>query len=138
MNKGDNLNEMPPARLTPSMASFRLLVLDFVRQYLSRWGQAPSYSEIAAGLGADRSRVRHAVKKLVRQGLLMQAPHPRGLSLPEDMARAIDALRSAGWTIDAGSKSATNAALPGAVVLDYASADDSQASPAGPGPSPQD
>lgn len=120
--------EADPPKLRPDMASFRLLVLDFVRAYLTRWGHAPSYSEIAAGLGADRSRVRWAVKRLVRKGQLVQCPGPRGLSLPEACDKAAELLRAAGWRIDAAAKSATNPALPGLPVLDYfpedAAADD--------------
>lgn len=111
--------EGDPPRLRPDMASFRLLVLDFVGAYLTKWGQGPSYSEIANHLQADRYRVRWAVKRLVKQGRLVQQPGPRGLSMPDACSAAARVLAEHGWAIDMPAKSATNAPLPGTAVLDY-------------------
>ncbi len=108
-----------PSRLRPDMASFRLLVLDFVAAYLAKWGQGPSYSEIANHLAADRYRVRWAVKRLVKQGRLVQQPGPRGLAMPDACSAAARVLAEHGWAVDAPTKTATNAPLPRVVVLDY-------------------
>lgn len=85
--------DFEPRRLKPEMASQRLLVLDFVRDYLTRWGASPSHGEIAAGLSIHPDRVRRAIRKLVRDGMLVRRAGPRGLSLPEAEAEAIRQLR---------------------------------------------
>jgi Mn-dependent DtxR family transcriptional regulator len=59
----------PPRRLSPEMASFRLLVLACVREYIEANHDSPSYGEIAAALGSNRTRVRKAVKQLAAEGL---------------------------------------------------------------------
>lgn len=91
---------MEDARLKPEMASWRLLVLAFVRDYLQRWGHSPSYGEIAAALESNRTRVRKAVRSLERDGLILRVPGPRGLSLPTVRDEAIRQLRNLGWTVD--------------------------------------
>ena len=101
------------------MASLRLLVLAFVREYFARWGASPSYSEIAAGLGTNRERVRKAVKRLVAGGLLLRTPGPRGLALPDDCGEALRQLRAAGWQIDVGKRSVTKRPLQRVPRLDY-------------------
>lgn len=83
-------------RLSPEMASFRALVLGFVRSYLTEWGQSPSYGEIAAGLGSNRTRVKRAVVSLERAGLLLRTPGTRGLALPDEIERARQLLERAG------------------------------------------
>lgn len=105
------------ARLVPEMASFKLLVLAFVRRYLADWGSSPSFGEIANGLEADRSRVRKAVRRLVAQGLLLRAAGPRGLSLPTEQEAAAQLLRQHGWQVLPGG--GANRPLPRSVVLDY-------------------
>ncbi|MDG6079770.1 GntR family transcriptional regulator [Erythrobacter litoralis] len=96
-----------PARLTAEMASFRLLVLAFVRDYLAEMGESPSYGEIAAGLDSNRTRVRKAVKSLAADGLLLRrAGKSRGLSLPSIRQEAIRQLRELGWTVDEDNLSA--------------------------------
>lgn len=119
MQGPSNLNEPEVPRLRPDMASFRLLVLDFVRGYLAQWGQGPSYSEIANHLQADRYRVRWAIKRLVKQGRLVQQPGARGLSLPDACGAAARVLVEHGWAIDPARQTATNAPLPGVAMLDY-------------------
>lgn len=116
-------------RLRPDMASFRLLVLDFVRGYLEQWGQGPSYSEIANHLEADRYRVRWAVKRLVKQGRLVQQPGARGLSLPDACSAAALVLAEHGWAVDPAGRTATNAPLPGLAVLDYTPASEQSQHP---------
>ena len=109
-----------PLRLAPDIASTRLLVLRFVRDYIRRWGASPSYGEIAAGVNAHRSRVRRAVKRLSADGLLLRRPGGRGLSLPDDQASAQRVLEGLGWTVTPPNGAAgTNPALQGTPVLDY-------------------
>lgn len=115
-----------PLRLAPEMASFRALVLDFVRCYLTRWGQSPSYGEIAAGLDSNRTRVKRAVVSLEREGLLLRRKGTRGLALPDEIARARQLLERAGVLPASGSKvvgqqgtPVTNPTLPGIPALDY-------------------
>ena len=90
----------PALRLSPEMASFRLLVLKFVRAYIGEWGCSPSYGEIAAALDSNRTRVRKAVKSLVRGGLLLRQAGERGLALPAEAETAKRVLRALGWRID--------------------------------------
>lgn len=89
-----------PARLVPEMSSRRLQVLAFVRDYIARMGGSPSYGEIAAGIGTNRTRVKEAVRSLAREGLLLRRPGARGLALPENQAAAIATLRALGWVVD--------------------------------------
>lgn len=98
-----------PARLSPGMASRRLLVLAFVRGYIGKWGQSPSYGEIAAGVGVSRVRAHQLVRKLVIDGQLLRHPGPRGLSLPETRDEALRVLRELNWTVD---EKAARAAAP--------------------------
>lgn len=95
---GDPLPEetVDAARLSPEMASFRALVLDFVKGYIDRWEQSPSYGEIAAGTGSNRTRVKRAVVSLERAGLLLRSPGTRGLALPDEIERARLTLARAG------------------------------------------
>jgi biotin operon repressor len=100
-------------RIRPEMASFRALVLEFVRDYLTRWGQSPSYGEVAAKLGTNRTRVKRAVVSLERAGLVLRRPGTRGLSLPDEIARARQLLESAGLL------PVTNPTLLPPAALDY-------------------
>lgn len=87
-------------RLSPEMASFRALVLAFVRDYLTRWGQSPSYGEIAAGTGSNPTRAKRAVRSLAKAGLLIRTPGTRGLALPDEIERARLVLERAGLLSD--------------------------------------
>ena len=122
--------------LTPEMASLRLLVLDFVREYICRWGHSPSYGEIANGTNTHREGARRAVKSLVGDRMLLRVPGPRGLSLPSQRDQAIELLRQQGYVVDedighvappisarTGSLVADTPLLP-AAALDYFPADD--------------
>lgn len=93
-------SESAAPKLAPEMASFRLLVLGFVRNYHHTMGACPSYGEIAAKLGSNRTRVRKAVKSLAAEGLLIQTPGPRSLHLPDARDAAIRQLRAMGWFVD--------------------------------------
>lgn len=106
-------------RLRPAMASMRLIVLDFVRTYIERWGASPSYGEIAAHACTDRGRVRKAVKSLAADGMLLRRPGPRGLSLPARRDDALRMLRELGYHIDETARTVTNRPLPPLPVLDY-------------------
>lgn len=123
----DNNPGGSPDRLTPTMASFRLLVLAFVREYIGLTGHSPSYGEIAAKLNSNRTRVRKAVKSLSEEGLLLRTPGPRGLTLPSMRQEAIRQLRQLGWQIDEDNLHAepgvTNRALLPPAALTYPSQD---------------
>ena len=106
-------------RLKPEMASRRLLVLAFVREYFARWGSSPSYGEIAAALATNRSRVRDAVRQLVRAGQLLRVPGPRGLILPDIRDQALRQLRELGWHVDDGARTVTHSTLLARPPLDY-------------------
>lgn len=99
-NTTSNDATAPPDRLSPDMASFRLLVLGFVRDYIGRLGESPSYGEIAARLNSNRTRVRRAVKSLAQDELLLRSPGARGLALPSTRDNAIRQLRELGFTVD--------------------------------------
>lgn len=123
MQDAGKLNDDAAHRLVPEMASFRLLVLAFVRQYITAHGASPSLGEIAAALRSNRKRALKAVKALAGQGLLLRVPGPRGLALPEEQDAAAALLRNLGWrllpsgvTDPAG---VTDRGLPPVPVLDY-------------------
>lgn len=110
-------------RLAPEMASFRLLVLAFVRDYIGQWQQSPSQGEIANATGSSRTSVRRAVKSLASDGLLLRTPGHRGLKLPSMREEALRQLRELGWLVDedlmrVGRPGANPTLLPPA-VLDY-------------------
>ena len=117
MQGGDSLDG--ERRLRPGMASLRLLVLDFVRQYWARWGGSPSYGEIAGGLATNRVRVQRAVRLLVQRGELLRVPGPRGLFLPGSEAGALQVLRALGWTVEGEGRGVTQSSLPAPPLLDY-------------------
>lgn len=119
-SEGDPQGGAAALRLAPDIASTRLLVLRFVRDYIRRWGASPSYGEISAGVNAHRSRVRRAVKRLAADGLLLRRPGGRGLSLPDDRASALRVLEALGWTVTPpDGETGTNPALLAGPVLDY-------------------
>lgn len=83
------------------MASFRGLVLAFVRDYIETYGLSPSYGEIAASIqGATRRRVRDAILSLVRDGKLIKVARQRGLRLPSAHDEAVRVLREQGYTVE--------------------------------------
>lgn len=82
------------------MASFRLLALAFITEYIGENGASPSYGEIAAALESSRERVRKAVRSLELDGLLLRSPGPRGLTLPTLRDAAVRQLRELGWKVD--------------------------------------
>lgn len=87
-------------RLQPAMASRRLLVLTFIRQYIGRWGASPSISEIAEGTGSGRGGVKAALRALEADGSIVRRPGPRGIALPDRLADAVRQLREAGYIVD--------------------------------------
>lgn len=89
-----------PDKLAPDMASFRLLVFAFVRDYIGLMGDSPSYGEIANKLHSNRTRVKRAVLSLVDDGLLLRTPGPRGLKLPSMRDEAIRQLREIGFVVN--------------------------------------
>lgn len=87
-------------RLKPEMASFRLLVLAFVRDYITRFGVSPSQGEIGHALDVTRTRVRHALRSLEKDGLILRGRGERAITLPSLRDEAIRQLRDLGWTCD--------------------------------------
>lgn len=114
-------------RLSPEMVSFRALVLAFVASYINSWGQSPSYGEIAAATGSNRTRVKRAVVSLERAGLLLRSPGTRGLALPDEIERARLTLERAGFVplssaaVGQTKAAVTNPTLLPPPVLDYPS-----------------
>ena len=108
-------------RLTPEMVDFRLLVLDFVHDYIGRWRSSPSYGEIANALQSNKTRVRKAVKSLVADGKLHRTPGPRGLSLPSMRDQALQLLRLEGLLAEGGTlmTAVTHRPLLPPPALDY-------------------
>ena len=92
-------------RLTPQMASRKLLALDFVKQYFARWGGSPSLDEIAAALGVSKQRASELVRALAEDGQILRTPGARrGLDLPEpaqtpSRADLLLMLSDQGWTL---------------------------------------
>lgn len=82
------------------MASPRLLVLHFVREYIEQWSESPSYGEIANALETNRTRVRKLIRSLEAEGLILRRPGPRGLRLPSKIQQAIRQLEEMGYCVD--------------------------------------
>ncbi len=112
-------DDFRPPRLAATMASRRLLVLDFVRGYIERWKDSPSLGEIGAALSIDRTLVRRAIRSLEQDGLLRRTPGPRGLSLPCAEEEAIRQLRAAGWIVYEAEARVTKDTLLPPAALDY-------------------
>lgn len=84
------------------MASFRVLVLRFVRRYFTDYGLSPSQGEITRALDVSRSRVREAIRSLTDDGLLLRVPGERGLRLPDERDAALRTLRELGYQVEDG------------------------------------
>ena len=89
-----------PPRLSPTMVSRKLLILDFIRRYIAEWRQGPSLGEIAADQGISRPNVLKHVRTLTREGELVRRPGPRGIALPDRQQVAKEQLRADGWIVD--------------------------------------
>ena len=101
------------------MVALRLQVLDFVHEYIGRWGDSPSLGEIAVAVGVDRKQAHKAVLSLAQSGLLIKAPGPRGLMLPSERQTAIRVLQRLGWRVDDACLAATNRPLMEGPAIDY-------------------
>lgn len=104
-------------RLRPEMASFRVLVLRFVREYITRHRLSPSQGEIVNALDSNRTRVRHALRSLAADGLILRTPGERGLKLPDEREAALRTLRALGYRIPP--EPGPVSTLPDAPELDY-------------------
>ena len=105
----ENIPEQMPAKLAPDMASIRLIVLRFIRNYVDRWGQSPSQFEIAHGCSITRSGVRNALRSLEADGRILRTAGPRGIALPSERDAAVRKLRALGWCVDEDCRSAVPA-----------------------------
>ncbi|CAN5369844.1 hypothetical protein BH10PSE14_BH10PSE14_04540 [soil metagenome] len=117
-------------RLSPTMTSRKLQVYRFIVDYIVSWDGSPSYDEIAAGVGTNKSRVYAIVRQLAAEGKILHRPGARrGISLPAMAARislddALSKLRAAGYRVDAdvmevGVPIVTNSRLPGRPALEH-------------------
>lgn len=104
--------------LSPTMVSRRLLVLAFVQEYIGRWGTSPSYGEIARGCQTNTTRVKEALRSLVREGQLLRKPGARGLALPDQRDAAVRMLRELGYLVY-DERAVTNPTLLAGPMLDY-------------------
>lgn len=104
-------------RLRPEMASFRVLVLRFVRDYITCHQLSPSQGEIVNALASNRNRVRGALRSLAADGLLLRTPGERGLRLPEEREAALRTLRALGYSIP--DEPGPVSTLPDGPELDY-------------------
>ncbi|HED34630.1 MAG TPA: repressor LexA [Gammaproteobacteria bacterium] len=71
------------------LTSSQQRTLDFIQSYILRLGRAPTYPEIATGIGIQSQGTAHRyVKVLIEMGCLLneQGVH-RGLRLPQEMSR---------------------------------------------------
>jgi len=67
-----------------ALTSKQKRVLDYVKRYTKRRGLAPTYEEIARGLGVSKATVHGHVMQLAFQGLLKRERYrARSFSLPE-------------------------------------------------------
>jgi hypothetical protein len=88
-------------RISPEMASTKLLVLRFIRNYIGKWKQSPSQGEIVNGCKLTRTSVRNALRSLQRDGLILRTPGPRGIALPAQRDAALRTLEALGYQINA-------------------------------------
>lgn len=109
---------MPPARLTATASSRRLLILGFVRSYFRQHGASPSFAEIAAGCGVSKQRVGRYIAALERQGVLhVSGRLSRSIVLVDQAANLSDdelefAARVRGWTVKRSAMPALGDAYP--------------------------
>jgi hypothetical protein len=88
------------------MRSRKLQALDFIRRYFAKWGQSPSYGEIAAELGVSKQRASDLVHDLAVDKMVEHVTgRARGIRLVDrgeeiSEAEAMAKLRQLGWTID--------------------------------------
>lgn len=115
-------DEFAAMKLSPSMASFKVLVLKFVIDYITANKVSPSQGEIERGLDSTRSRVRDALRSLLKEGLLLRRPGERGLALPSQEGDALRLLLGLGWKAKEGVLQAPSRYRPVSTVpydLDY-------------------
>ena len=123
-------------RLTPAMASRKLQVVSVVLRYRERWGQSPSYRQIGAAMDIDKSTVRDAVGRAIRDRLLQRSGPRRELVAgpawrpsPEQVETMIAQLRAAGVILPAplGPDGRTIYPLPPVSELEHIAFDEGEA-----------
>jgi hypothetical protein len=119
MSKGGSNIDGIDRRLRPTMVAVRLLVLDFIHDYIAQWRMSPSLGEIAAATSIDRKHAHKAVLSLSASGLVLKGPGARGIALPEQRDEAIRLLKSLGWNVDDAGRLATNRPLMEGPAIDY-------------------
>lgn len=106
-------------RLTPEMVSRKLLTLRFIQDYIGKWSGSPSLGEIAAATATSRQSALRTVQTLNREGYIIRRPGPRGITLPDPHAIAVERLRAEGWLVLHGRDAVTESALPLIPELDH-------------------
>lgn len=90
-------------RLTPTMASRKLQVLDFVQRFYAARGEGPSISEMANALNCARSRIQDAIRKLEREQRIHRVPgKARSISPISSHEEAIRQLEARGYIVNPG------------------------------------
>ncbi|MAM40670.1 MAG: hypothetical protein CL949_19695 [Erythrobacter sp.] len=90
-------------RLTPTMVSRKLQLLDFVRAFYSAHGVGPTITEMANALNCARSRIQDAVRKLEREQLINRQPgKTRGITPISGHEEAIRQLQAIGYIVNPG------------------------------------
>lgn len=90
-------------RLTPTMVSRKLQLLDFIRAFYSAHGVGPTITEMANAVQCARSRVQDAVRKLEREQLINRQPgKPRGITPISGHEEAIRQLEAVGYIVNPG------------------------------------
>ena len=70
------------------------LMLEFIKAYIKRYGVAPSYSTIAAGMNLKtKSNIHRVVHKLMAEGALVLKPHrARSIRVLDKSVKAVSSL----------------------------------------------
>lgn len=88
-------------RLTPTMVSRKLQLLDFIRAFYAAHGVGPTITEMANALDCVRSRVQEAVRKLEREQLVNRQPgKTRGITPISGHEEAIRQLQAIGYVVN--------------------------------------
>lgn len=100
-------------RLTPTMVSRKLQLLDFIRAFYATHGVGPTITEMANALNCVRSRVQEAVRKLEREQLVSRQPgKTRGITPISGHEEAIRKLEAIGYIVNPGRMELTAPAQP--------------------------
>lgn len=114
-----------PLRLTPAMASRKLLALGFIKRFFAEHGVGPSFNEIGGALDITSRHAGRLVAALARERLVHHTPGRARSLVPLDCtADAIRLLRLRGFKVDEDLMQIAQPDVPqsplmGEAVLDY-------------------